>query len=60
MAFNLQPPKGLEVGEDFAKWVSSVEIYMGAINVTSSAQKVNILLHLLGPEIQDICGHIAC
>ena len=27
---------------------------MGAINVTNTSQKVNILLHLLGADIQDI------
>ena len=54
MAASLPPPKTLEQGEDFSKWVSAVEIYMGAINVTSTTQKVNILLHLLGPDTQDI------
>ena len=51
---SLPPPKPLEQGEDFSKWVSAVEMYMGAINVTSTTQKANILLHLLGPDTQDI------
>ena len=54
MASGLNPPNGLQKGEDFGKWLKSVEIYMGAINVVPVKQKVSILLHLLGPEVQDI------
>ena len=54
MASALPPPTGLQKGEDFTKWIKSVEIYMGAINVSTVEQKRNIVLHLLGPEVQDI------
>lgn len=54
MASNLPAPSEFKSGEDFTKWVKSVEIYMGALNIKPSAQKVNILLHLLGPDIQEI------
>ena len=54
MATSLPPPPGMQKGEDFGKWIKSVEIYMGAQNIESSAQKVNIVLHLLGPDVQEI------
>ena len=54
MATGLAPPNVLQKGEDFGKWLKSVAIYLGAINVTAAKQKVNILLHLLGPDVQDI------
>ena len=43
----------MEEGDDFAKWIGSVEMYMTAINVTRDAQKKAIVLHLLGPDMQE-------
>ena len=54
MALALPAPKPLERGEDFQKWIKSVEIYMCAMNITKEVQKKNIVLHLLGPHMQDI------
>ena len=39
MAIALPPPKELQVGEDFERWLESVENYMIAIGVTKEPQK---------------------
>ena len=54
MALSLPPPNALKQGEDFNKWMDSVEIYMNALNITKDLQRKCIVLHLLGPQIQEI------
>ncbi|XP_043234787.1 uncharacterized protein K02A2.6-like [Amphibalanus amphitrite] len=54
MAVSLPPPPSIKEGENFMTWIKSVEIYMGAIDVKTASQKVNIVLHLLGPDVQGI------
>ena len=54
MALSLPPPNSLERGEDFEKWLDSVEMYMCAMNISKEAQKKSIVLHLLGSHIQSI------
>ena len=58
MALALPPPKAMEAGEDFEKWLASVENYMIAVGVTKDSQKKSIVLHLLGPEIQNIFSNL--
>ena len=59
MVLSLPPPKGMEPGDDFEKWLSSVEIYMSAMGITKETQKKCIVLHLLGPELQEIYKNLA-
>ena len=54
MALSLPAPKELKRGDDFEKWLESVETYMQAVNVTKDAQKKSIVLHLLGADMQEI------
>ena len=54
MTLTLPAPKKLEYGQDFETWLSSVEVYLLAMNITKSEQKKNIVLHLLGPNMQEI------
>ena len=54
MAIVLPPPKALESGEDFEKWIGLVENYMIAINVKDPKQKKSIVLHILGSDIQNV------
>jgi len=54
MALSLPMMKTFEKGEDFGKWMKSVEHYLSAMNVKRIEQKISIVLHLLGPELQDI------
>lgn len=42
------------VGQRWEKWKKSFSIYMTANGVTGDAQKRALLLHLGGPEVQDI------
>ena len=41
-------------GEDFEVWMKSLEYYCLAIGAVEPERKKGLLLHLLGPEIQDI------
>lgn len=43
-------------GSDFPRWLNSVELYMAALDVTGDERKTAILLHLLGPEVQEVYG----
>ena len=54
MALALPPPKAMESGEDFEKWLESVEMYMGAMGISNAPQKKSIVLHLLGSHVQSI------
>ena len=54
MALSLPTPRSLESGDDFDKWIKSIEIYMSAMNITRDAQKRSIVLHLLGSQTQEI------
>ena len=58
MAVSLPPPSSIKEGENFMTWIKSVEIYMGAIDVKTASQKVNIVLHLLGPDVQGIIASL--
>lgn len=57
---NLPPPETFIVeGESslaqrWGKWIKRVELFMTASNITEAAQKRAILLHLAGPEVQEI------
>ena len=42
------------LGQRWKKWVTSLEYYILASNVTDPARKRAILLHLAGPEVQDL------
>lgn len=59
MALSLPPTKALECGEDFQKWMNSVEIFMTAMNITSDSQKENIVLHLLGSQMQEVYKNLS-
>ena len=39
-------------GQRWERWVTSLECYIMASNVTDPARKRAILLHLAGPEVQ--------
>ena len=54
MALALPSPRTLDKGDDFMKWIDSVEIYMAAMGITKDIQRKSIVLHLLGPNMQDI------
>ena len=54
MALALPPPLPMQEGEDFCQWIQMVEVYMAALNITGQNQKKNIVLHLLGPQMQEI------
>ena len=41
-------------GTDFTRWLNSVELYLAALDVTAEGRKTAILLHLLGPELQEV------
>ena len=43
-------------GTDFPRWLNSVELYMAALDVTGDERRTAILLHLLGPEVQEVYG----
>ncbi|KAF0293228.1 DNA-binding protein HEXBP [Amphibalanus amphitrite] len=43
-------------GTDFPRWLNSVELYIAALDVTGDERKTAILLHLLGPEVQEVYG----
>ena len=40
-------------GDDFERWVKSVERYMLAMNITTVERKCALVLHLVGEEIAD-------
>ena len=42
------------LGQLWKKWVQSLEFYLAASNITDSARKRAVLLHLAGLEVQDI------
>ena len=42
------------LGQRWEKWVQSLEFFLAASNITDSARKRAVLLHLAGPEVQDI------
>jgi len=42
------------LGQRWLKWVKSLEYYMVASKITDKAQKRAMLLHLSGPEVQDV------
>ena len=42
------------VSQRFAKWKKSFEYFLGASAITSDARKKATLLHLIGPEVQEI------
>ena len=42
------------LGQRWEKGVHSLEFYLAASNITDSARKRAVLLHLAGPEVQDI------
>ena len=42
------------VAEHWAKWLRSFKYFLTAKNVTNNEQKKALLLHLAGPEIQDL------
>ena len=42
------------VSQRFAKWKKSFEYFLGASAITSDARKKATLLHLIGPEAQEI------
>ena len=54
MALSLPAPKPLDKGEDFEKCMDSIEIYLAALNITKEVQRKSIVLHLLGPRVQEI------
>ena len=54
MALALPSPRTLDKGDDFMKWIDRVEIYMTAMGITKDIQRKSIVLHLLGPNMQDI------
>ncbi|KAF0310994.1 hypothetical protein FJT64_018148 [Amphibalanus amphitrite] len=41
-------------GSDFERWLRSLERYMVAMGVESTARKCALLLHLVGPDIADL------
>ncbi|KAF0302994.1 hypothetical protein FJT64_025000 [Amphibalanus amphitrite] len=41
-------------GSDFERWLMSLERYMVAMGVESTARKCALLLHLVGPDIADL------
>ncbi|KAF0299963.1 hypothetical protein FJT64_027441 [Amphibalanus amphitrite] len=41
-------------GSDFERWLKSLERYMVAMGVESTARKCALLLHLVGPDIADL------
>ena len=42
------------LGQRWEKWVQSLEFFLAASNITDSSRKRAVLLHLAGPEVQDI------
>ena len=43
------------VSQRFSKWKKNFEYFLGASAITSDARKKATLLHLIGPEAQEIC-----
>ena len=41
-------------GEDFQRWLHSVEMYFEALEITSDGRKRAMLLHLVGPDLQQV------
>lgn len=61
MATDIPPPKAFSVEENprtvaqrWVKYIDSFNIYLDCLQNKKDAQKVSILLHIAGPEIQDI------
>lgn len=46
-------------GEDFQKWVGSLEIYLIAADITGPERKTAVLLHMMGPDYQSIFESLA-
>ena len=46
-------------GEDFQKWVSSLEIYLTAADITGAERKKAVLLHMMGSDYQSIFESLA-
>ena len=44
------------MGGDFDRWLDSVDLYLEAMEVISPARKRAILLHLIGPDLQQVYG----
>ena len=44
------------MGADFERWLNSVDVYMEAMDVSSEGHKRAILLHLIGPDLQQVYG----
>ncbi|KAF0289669.1 hypothetical protein FJT64_012094 [Amphibalanus amphitrite] len=44
------------MGGDFDRWLTSVDLYLDALDVTSEARKRAMLLHLIGPDLQQVFG----
>ena len=42
------------LGQRWSKWVQSLEYFLVASGITDSKQKRAVLLHLAGPEVQDV------
>ena len=58
MAQFLPSVKAYERGDDFEKWMKAVERYMSAIDIKKIDQKISMVLHMLGPELQDIYDNL--
>ena len=46
--------KEYQAGDDFQKWVGSLEIYLTAADISSPERKKAVLLHMMGPDYQSI------
>ena len=42
------------MGADFERWLTSVDLYMDALDVKRQTRKKAILLHLIGPDLQQV------
>ena len=51
--FNVNGPQG-SVAQRWEKWVKSLNFFMVASAITDKKQKRAMLLHLAGPDVQDI------
>lgn len=52
MALQVDAPPAYKCKDDFLQWVDSLELYMCAVGVFEPVRKRALMLHLLGPSVQ--------
>ena len=54
MAAGLPSVAPFAKGMDFSRWLKGLEFYAEAMDITDDRRRTAVLLHLMGPDIQDV------